>query len=105
MQIEAVAFKQKGKAMVRVKDAATGAVRKILTPFPGFTGRLKLLLQVVNGDGSLDLIVQAKIKGKLKKKTYDAVTLADIRAVLDRYPFDRLTVFALGPLRQLEPAS
>jgi hypothetical protein len=32
---------------------------------------------------------------------YDAVDLAAIGAVLDRYPFDRLTVFGLGPLAQL----
>jgi predicted Zn-dependent peptidase len=33
---------------------------------------------------------------------YDAVTLQDLRAVLDRFPFDRLTVFGLGPLPRLE---
>jgi predicted Zn-dependent peptidase len=33
---------------------------------------------------------------------FDAVTLKDIRAVLDRYPFDKLTVLALGPLGKLE---
>jgi predicted Zn-dependent peptidase len=33
---------------------------------------------------------------------FDAVTLKDIRGVLDRYPFDKLTVLALGPLGKLE---
>jgi predicted Zn-dependent peptidase len=33
---------------------------------------------------------------------FDAVTLKDIRRVLDAYPFDKLTVLALGPLGKLE---
>jgi predicted Zn-dependent peptidase len=33
---------------------------------------------------------------------FDAVTLKDIREVLDRFPFDQLTVLALGPLAKLE---
>jgi predicted Zn-dependent peptidase len=33
---------------------------------------------------------------------FDAVTLKDIRTVLDKYPFDQLTVLALGPLAGLE---
>jgi predicted Zn-dependent peptidase len=32
---------------------------------------------------------------------FEAVTLKDIRAVLDRYPVDRLSVLALGPLDKL----
>ncbi len=32
---------------------------------------------------------------------YEKVTLADVRAVLDKYPLDRLTTVALGPLREL----
>jgi predicted Zn-dependent peptidase len=34
-------------------------------------------------------------------QAYDAVTMQDIRAVIDRYPFDRLSVFGLGPLAEL----
>ena len=34
-------------------------------------------------------------------KAFDAVTLADIREVLTRYPFDRPTTLALGPLESL----
>jgi predicted Zn-dependent peptidase len=34
---------------------------------------------------------------------YDAVTLDSIRAVLDRYPLDRATTLALGPLQKLQP--
>jgi len=63
---------------VRVLDAATGAVRQVLTPFKGFGGRLRLQLVDVNGDGSLDLIVKATIRGKRKKKVFDAVTLAPL---------------------------
>ena len=33
---------------------------------------------------------------------FDAVTLKDVRDVLDRFPFDKLTVVALGPLGKLE---
>jgi predicted Zn-dependent peptidase len=34
-------------------------------------------------------------------KAFDAVSLATIREVLDRYPLDRVTTLALGPLKQL----
>ena len=33
---------------------------------------------------------------------YDAVTLAKVREVLDRYPLNRVTTLALGPLRELK---
>jgi predicted Zn-dependent peptidase len=33
---------------------------------------------------------------------YEGVTLADIRTVMDRYPLDRLTTLALGPLTELK---
>jgi predicted Zn-dependent peptidase len=33
---------------------------------------------------------------------FEAITLKDIRAVLDRFPVDRLSVLALGPLDKLE---
>ncbi|MFO0842822.1 MAG: pitrilysin family protein [Gemmataceae bacterium] len=36
---------------------------------------------------------------------YERVTLADVRAVLDRYPLDRLTTVALGPLREVRVPS
>jgi predicted Zn-dependent peptidase len=35
-------------------------------------------------------------------QNFDAVSLKDIRNVLDQYPFDQLTVLALGPLAKLE---
>jgi predicted Zn-dependent peptidase len=35
-------------------------------------------------------------------RDYEAVTLADVRAVLDRYPLTRLTTLALGPLAELK---
>jgi hypothetical protein len=78
LQIVAVAFRRKGVSRVRVKDAATGAVRGVLTPFKGFGGRLRLQLLDVNGDGALDLVVRALVHGKRKKKVFDAVTLAPL---------------------------
>jgi hypothetical protein len=74
-QIAAVAFRRRGVARVRVRDAATGALRAVLTPFKGYRGRLRLSLRDLNGDGSLDLIVQAAVKGKRRHKAYDALTL------------------------------
>jgi hypothetical protein len=88
-QIVAVAFKRKGIARVRVKDAATEAVRRVLTPFPGFSGRLRLQRRDVTGDGSPDLVVQAVIHGKRMQKIYDAVTLAPLPAALPGRPFLR----------------
>jgi predicted Zn-dependent peptidase len=35
-------------------------------------------------------------------KAFDAVTLDSIREVLDKYPIDRLTTLALGPLKELK---
>src|SRR5262249_35784412 len=63
-QVVAVAFRQKGVSRVRVEEAATGALRGVLTPFRGFGGRLRLQLRDVNGDGALDLIVRALVHGK-----------------------------------------
>src|SRR5262249_14715908 len=74
-QIAAVPFRQKGVARVRVLDAATGTQRAVLTPFRGYRGRLRLALRDLNGDGSLDLVVQAVVKGKRRQKAYDALTL------------------------------
>ncbi len=34
-------------------------------------------------------------------RSFDAVTLASVREVLDRYPLDRVTTLALGPLAEL----
>jgi hypothetical protein len=81
-QIVATAFRRKGTSRVRVRDAATGAVRGVLTPFRGFGGRLHLQLLDVNGDGALDLIVRALVHGKHKKKVFDAITLAPLPAAL-----------------------
>ncbi|HJT76960.1 MAG TPA: insulinase family protein, partial [Gemmataceae bacterium] len=36
-------------------------------------------------------------------RAYDAVTLDKVREVLDRYPIDRTTTLALGPLAELHP--
>jgi hypothetical protein len=77
-QLTAVAFRQRGLARMRVLDAATGAERGVLTPFPGYRGRLRLALRDLNGDGSLDLLVQAVVRGKRRKRAYDAVTLAPL---------------------------
>jgi hypothetical protein len=77
-QIVAVPFRRKGVSRVRVRDAATGAVRAVLTPFKGFGGRLRLRLADVNGDDVLDLVVRAVIHGKRRQKVFDAVTLAPL---------------------------
>jgi hypothetical protein len=63
---------------VRVRDAATGALRGVLIPFKGFAGRLRLQLVDVNGDGSADLVVHALVHGRRKTRIYDAVTLAPL---------------------------
>ncbi|HKB40984.1 MAG TPA: hypothetical protein VKD72_31440, partial [Gemmataceae bacterium] len=81
-QILAVQFRRNRVARVRVRDAATGVVRGVLTPFPGFRGRLSLLLLDVNGDGSADLVVRAVINGRRKKRVFDATTLAPLPAGL-----------------------
>jgi predicted Zn-dependent peptidase len=36
-------------------------------------------------------------------RAYEAVTLAKVREVLERYPIDAVTTYALGPLARLEP--
>jgi predicted Zn-dependent peptidase len=36
-------------------------------------------------------------------KAFDAVTLKDVRTVLERYPIDQVTTLALGPLEKLTP--
>jgi predicted Zn-dependent peptidase len=36
-------------------------------------------------------------------RAFAAVTLKDVRAVLERYPLDRVTTLALGPLAKLKP--
>jgi hypothetical protein len=36
-------------------------------------------------------------------KAFDAVTLKSIHEVLERYPLDRVTTLALGPLSSLSP--
>jgi hypothetical protein len=59
-----------------VLDASTGALRAVLTPFPGFGGRLLVQRLDVTGDGALDLIVRALVHGKRKQAAFDAVTLA-----------------------------
>ncbi|HZZ77754.1 MAG TPA: pitrilysin family protein [Gemmataceae bacterium] len=72
----------------------------------------KILSRVVRGSERPMGRMQALGMGWTYLKTYrsvdeelanfDAVTLKDIRTVLDKYPFDQLTVLALGPLAGLE---
>jgi hypothetical protein len=76
--IMAAASRAKGVAQVRVTDAATGELRAVLTPFKGFRGRLRCRLEDVNGDGALELVVRALVKGRRKQKVFDAATLAPL---------------------------
>ncbi len=72
----------------------------------------KILSRVVRGSERPMGRMQAVGMGWTYLKTYrsvdeelanfDAVSLKNIRDVLDRYPFDELTVLALGPLAKLE---
>jgi predicted Zn-dependent peptidase len=72
----------------------------------------KILSRVVRGSERPMGRMQALGMGWTYLKTYrsvdeelanfDAVSLKDIRGVLDRFPFDQLTVLALGPLGKLE---
>jgi predicted Zn-dependent peptidase len=72
----------------------------------------KILSRVVRGSERPMGRMQALGMGWTYLKTYrsvdeelanfDAVTLKDIRTVLDQYPFDQQTVLALGPLAELE---
>ncbi len=72
----------------------------------------KILSRVVRGSERPMGRMQALGMGWMYLKTYrsvdeelanfDAVTLKDIRGVLDKYPFDQLTVLALGPLAKLD---
>jgi predicted Zn-dependent peptidase len=72
----------------------------------------KILSRVVRGSERPMGRMQALGMGWTYLKTYrsvdeelanfDAVTLKDIRKVLDRFPFDQMTVLALGPLAKLE---
>ena len=57
-------------------------------------GRMKAV-----GTGWTYLQTYRNVDEELAK--FDAVTLKDIRNVLDQYPFDKLTVLALGPLTKL----
>ncbi|MBI1831854.1 MAG: insulinase family protein, partial [Planctomycetes bacterium] len=71
----------------------------------------KILSRVVRGSERPMGRMQALGMGWTYLKTYrsvdeelanfDAVSQADIRGVLDRFPFDRQTVLALGPLAKL----
>jgi predicted Zn-dependent peptidase len=72
----------------------------------------KILSRVVRGSERPMGRMQALGMGWTYLKTYrsvdeelanfDAVTLKDIRTVLDQYPFDQQTVLALGPLAKLD---
>jgi predicted Zn-dependent peptidase len=72
----------------------------------------KILSRVVRGSERPMGRMQALGMGWTYLKTYrsvdeelanfDAVSLKDIRGVLDGFPFDQMTVLALGPLERLE---
>jgi hypothetical protein len=62
--------KQKGRSLVKVFDAATGALRQTLKPFGSYAGKVLVALTDVNGDGVAELVVTAHVGGKLRKKVY-----------------------------------
>ncbi len=72
----------------------------------------KILSRVVRGSerpmgrmqavGMSWLYLQTYLSVDEQLANFDAVSLSDIRSILDKYPFDQLTVLALGPLAKLE---
>src|SRR5262249_37732298 len=68
----------KGQSLVKVFDAATGALRQTLKPFGGSAANVQAALIDVNGDGAKDLVVTARVNGKLRKKVYSGIDLSPL---------------------------
>jgi Bacterial Ig-like domain (group 3) len=61
-----------GRQLVVVYNRATGAVRFRLLPFGySFRGRLTATLKDVDGDGTLDLLVTAVVKGRRVRRAFN----------------------------------
>jgi hypothetical protein len=46
------------------------ALRRRFFPFGAFTGRVQISQMDINGDGLLDVIAQATINGKKRRRTF-----------------------------------
>jgi hypothetical protein len=68
----------KGQALVKVFDARTGGLRRTLKPFGGSAGKVSVALIDVNGDGIADLVVSARVNGKVRKKVYSGTDLSPL---------------------------
>ena len=71
-------------SVVRVFDPSSNSSSDI-TPFPGFTGGVRVATADVNGDGRLDVIVAAGAGGGPHVKVFDGVTLTETASF---YAFD-----------------
>ena len=88
--------------------------REAITPEELEQARSKVLSRVVRGSErpkgrlfalGMDWTYQGRyLSVDDDLKAYEAVTRADVRAVLERYPLDRVTTLALGPLKALSAA-
>jgi predicted Zn-dependent peptidase len=95
------------RVLAVLKDVQTGSIRSEELE----QARSKMLSRVVRGSerpkGRMQAIGMAwtyqheyrSVDDDLK--AYRAVTLKDVRTVLDRFPIDRVTTLALGPLAKL----
>jgi hypothetical protein len=68
--------KLKGQSLVQVFAAGTGVVHRTLKPFGKNARKLQVNLIDVNGDGIAELVVTARVHGKLCKKVYGASDLS-----------------------------
>jgi hypothetical protein len=67
---------------VRVLDAATGAPRFDLTPFPGFAGGLRVATGDLTGDAVPDIVVSVGAAGPAHVVAFDGLTGALIRSFI-----------------------
>jgi hypothetical protein len=71
--------KRKGKTLVKVLDAVSGALRQTIGPFKG---KVTVQLRDVNSDGVADLILSERRGKKTRKKVFSGTDLAPLPASL-----------------------